>query len=69
VQENAQESIGLSEQALAGATGALEELETRWVGMVVALVVILITIVALVLIKREIDRDLEARRAHKRTRA
>ncbi|HSJ56745.1 MAG TPA: hypothetical protein VLC95_06175, partial [Anaerolineae bacterium] len=67
VQESAAESIEISEQALASADAALEGLETRWVGMVVALVVILITIVALVLIKRELDRDLEARRARKRT--
>jgi ABC-type dipeptide/oligopeptide/nickel transport system permease subunit len=53
----------ISALALAGAEAALEDLQTRWVGMVVALVVILITVVALALIKRQLDRELEVRRA------
>jgi hypothetical protein len=63
VQENANESMEISALALAGAEAALEDLQTRWVGMVVALVVILITVVALALIKRQLDRELEVRRA------
>jgi hypothetical protein len=64
VQENASESMEISALALAGAEAGLEDLQTRWVGMVVALAVILITIIALVLIKRQLDRQLEARRAN-----
>ncbi|NIV39821.1 MAG: hypothetical protein GWN58_63555, partial [Anaerolineae bacterium] len=44
----------------------LAELDTRRLGMIVALVVIFITIVALVFVKRELDRDLEAKRARRR---
>ena len=41
----------------------MQELDTRRLGMIIALGVILVTIVALVLIKRQLDRDLEAERA------
>ncbi|MGD8463247.1 MAG: cytochrome c3 family protein [Anaerolineae bacterium] len=66
IQAKAEESIELSQQAQNSAEEALRELDTRYVGMGVAVVVILVTIVALVLIKRELDRELEARRARKR---
>jgi hypothetical protein len=67
VEAKAEESLILSQEAQASAEGALKELDTRRLGMIVALVVILITIVALVLIKRELDRDLEAQRARRKT--
>jgi hypothetical protein len=67
IQVKADESIALSQQAKESADEALEDLDTRYVGMIVALVVILITIVALVLIKRGLDRDLDAQRAHRRS--
>jgi hypothetical protein len=63
VQAKAQESVGLSQQAQASAEAALENVSQRYVGMIVALVAILLTIVALVLIKVSLDRDLEAKRA------
>ena len=66
VQENTQASLDLSEQALASANAALEDLRTRWVGMIVVVAVVLVTVVALWFIKRELDRELEARRARKR---
>jgi hypothetical protein len=66
VEAKAEESLMLSQEAQASAEAALEELDTRRLGMIVALVVILITIVALVLIKRELDRDLEAQRARRK---
>ena len=65
VQAKAQESLELSNQAQASAEEALRGLDTRRLGMIVALAVILITVVALVLIKRELDRDLEAKRARR----
>jgi hypothetical protein len=68
VRAKADESIELSLQAQASAEAALEELDTRRLGMIVALAVILVTIVALVLIKRELDRDLEAQRARRRSK-
>jgi predicted CXXCH cytochrome family protein len=64
VQAKADESKTLSQQALDSAQEALKGLDTRRLGMIVALAVILVTVVALVLIKRELDRDLEAKRAH-----
>jgi hypothetical protein len=66
IQAKTEESLALSQQAKESADQALEDLDTRYVGMLVALAVILITIVALVLIKRELDKDLEAQRARKR---
>jgi hypothetical protein len=63
VEAKAEESLELSQQAQASAEEALRDIDTRRLGMIVALVVILVTIVALVLIKRALDRDLEARRA------
>jgi hypothetical protein len=65
VQAKAQESLELSNQAQTSAEEALRGLDTRRLGMIVALAVILITIVALVLIKRQLDRDLEAKRARR----
>ena len=66
VEDKAEESLTLSQQAQASAEEALAGLDTRRLGMIVALAVILVTIVALVLIKRELDRDLEAKRARHR---
>ena len=66
VEAKAEESLMLSRQAQSSAEDALAELDTRRLGMIVALVVILITIVALVFVKRELDRDLEAKRARRR---
>jgi hypothetical protein len=66
IEAKAEESLELSLQARASAEEALEGLDTRRLGMIVALAVILVTIIALVLIKRELDRDLEAERARRR---
>jgi hypothetical protein len=66
IQAKAEESLDLSLQAQASAEAALEELDTRRLGMIIALVFIVITILALVLIKRQLDRDLEAERADRR---
>lgn len=66
IEAKAEESLVLSREAQASAQEALAELDTRRLGMVIALGVILITIVALILIKRELDRDLEAERARRR---
>jgi hypothetical protein len=68
IQAKADESIELSLQAQASAEEALKGLDTRRLGMIVALAVILVTVVALVLIKRELDRDLEAKRARERSK-
>jgi hypothetical protein len=67
LQAKTQESVDQSRQAQASAEAALKDIGTRRVGMVITLVVILATIVALVLIKRELDRDLEAQRARRRS--
>jgi hypothetical protein len=66
VQAKTEESLGLSRQALTSAEAAIEELDTRRMAMIIVLAVILVTIVALYLIKRELDRDLEAKRARQR---
>jgi hypothetical protein len=66
IKAKAAESSEISLQAQASAEAALKEIDTRRLGMIVALAVILVTIVALVLIKRELDRDLEAKRARRR---
>ena len=68
IRAKADESIELSDQAQASAEEALAQLDTRRLGMIIALAVILVTIVALVLIKRELDRDLEAKRARERSK-
>jgi hypothetical protein len=68
IEAKAEESLVLSQQAQASADEALKGLDTRRLGMVIALGVILVTIVALVLIKRELDRDLETQRARRRGR-
>jgi hypothetical protein len=65
IQAKAEESLALSQQAQASAEEALDALSTRWTGMIVALAVVLVTILALVLIKRQLDRDLEAQRARR----
>jgi hypothetical protein len=66
IQAKTQESIKLSDEARTSAEEAVKGLSTRYVGMVVALVVILLTVVALILIKRELDRNLEAQRSRRR---
>jgi hypothetical protein len=66
IQAKAEESLELSLQAQASAEEALEQLDTRRLGMIIALAIIVVTIVALVLIKRQLDRDLEAERAARR---
>jgi hypothetical protein len=66
VEAKAVESLTLSQEAQASAEAALEELDIRRLGMIIALVFIVMTIVALVLIKLELDRDLEAKRAQQR---
>ena len=65
VQAKAEESLALSQAAQTSAEEALRGLDTRRLGMIIALGVILITVVALVLIKRELDRDLKAQRARR----
>jgi len=65
IQAKTKESVDLSQQAQASAEAALKDIGTRRVGMVIALAAILVTIVALVFIKRELDRDLEAQRARR----
>jgi hypothetical protein len=66
VETKAEESLVLSQEAQASAEEALAGLDTRRLGMIVALGVIVVILVALVLIKRELDRDLEAQRARRR---
>jgi len=66
IQAKAEESVTLSDQARTSAEEAVKGLGTRYIGMAVALGVILVTVVALVLIKRELDRNLEAQRARRR---
>jgi hypothetical protein len=66
LQAKTEESLAISQQARSSAEEALQELDTRRWGMVIALGAILLTIVALVLIKRQLDRDLEAKRAQQR---
>jgi len=66
VRAKAEESLILSQEATASAEAALRELDTRRLGMLIALGFIVLTIVALVLIKRQLDRDLEAERGHPR---
>jgi hypothetical protein len=66
IQAKAEESTELSREAQSSAEEALRGLDTRRLGMIIALGFILVTILALVLIKRELDRDLEAKRAQRR---
>lgn len=66
VEAKAAESLELSLEAQASAQEALDGLTTRRLGMIIAIVIILITIVALYLIQRGLNRDLEAQRARRR---
>jgi len=66
VRTTAQESLEISRQVESSAQEKLEELDTRRLAMIVVVAVVLVTVVALALIKRELDRELEARRAHRR---
>ena len=59
------ESLEISLAAQESAEEALREVDTRRLGMIVALAVILVTIVALIFVKLELDRDLEAERARR----
>jgi hypothetical protein len=63
IQAKAEESMALSQQAQTSAQAAIKDVDTRRVGMIAALGFILLTIVALIFIKRELDRELEAKRA------
>jgi hypothetical protein len=65
VQTKAEESLALSTAAKASAEEALGELDTRRLGMIIALGFILVTILALILVKRQLDRDLERKRAQR----
>ncbi len=67
VETKAEESLEASQQVQSAAREKLEELDTRRLAMVIVLAVILVTVVALVLIKRELDRELEARRAQQQS--
>lgn len=66
IRAKADESLAVSQQVQASVQEALKGLDTRRIGMIVAVVVILITVAALILIKRELDRDLEAERRRRR---
>ncbi len=63
IQAKAKESTDLSKQAQASAQAALKDIDTRRIGMIVALAVILLVVASLILIKRDLDRRLEAERA------
>ncbi len=65
IRAKAEESLAISQQVKASADEALAGLDTRRLGMIISLAVILVTIVALVLIKLELDRELEAERTKK----
>ncbi len=69
IQAKAKESLDISTQVKTSTAEEVRQIDTRRIGMAVALGFILITIVALVLIKRTLDADLEAQRAHKKGRA
>jgi hypothetical protein len=69
IQAKAEESFALSQEAQASAEEALAGLDTRRLGMIIALVIILTTIVALVLVKIGLDRDLEAKRTRRRSQS
>ncbi len=69
VQAKTVSSIEVSREVLASVDERLADLETRRTAMVISLAVILVTVVALVLVKRQLDRDLEARRARERGEA
>jgi hypothetical protein len=66
VEEKTAASIEASEAVLTSVDEKLADVETRRTAMYIALGAILLTVVALVAVKRELDRDLEARRAHER---
>ena len=69
VEEKTASSVEASEGILASVDAKLADVETRRTAMWIASGIILLTIVALVLVKRELDRDLEARRARERGEA
>jgi hypothetical protein len=69
IEAKAAEVLETSLRVQESAEAAIQALDTRRLGMIVALAVILVTIVALVLIKRELDRDLAAERARRRGEA
>ena len=66
VREKADNSLQVSLEVEASAQKKLDELDTRRLAMIIVVAVVLVTVAALVLIKRELDRDLEASRAGKR---
>lgn len=65
VQAKTEESLQISLNVQSSAEEKLDELDTRRLAMIIVVAIVLITVAALVLIKRELDRDLEARRAQK----
>jgi len=69
VEAKAQESLALSQEAQDSAEAALKDLDTRRLAMIIALAVIVVTIVALILIKLQVDRDLEEERAQRHSGA
>ncbi|HSJ52664.1 MAG TPA: cytochrome c3 family protein [Anaerolineae bacterium] len=69
VQAKTVSSIEVSREVLASVDEKLADLETRRTAMYISLAIILVTVVALVLVKRQLDQDLEARRARERGEA
>ena len=67
IEAKSEESVTISQEVQASAEAALRDVDMRRLGMIVALVFIILTVVALVLIKRGLDRDLEAERARPRS--
>jgi hypothetical protein len=63
LQAKAKESADLSQQAQESAEAALKDIGTRRIGMYAALAVMLLVVVSLILVKRDLDRRLEAERA------
>jgi hypothetical protein len=68
VRAKVQEAVEGSRTALEGAQAALQDVRIRRIAMVISLVVIGLTVLALYYIKRELDRELEERRARARER-
>lgn len=69
IRAKAQEAVEGSQKALEGALAALQEMRVRRIAMVISLVIIGLTVLALYYIKRELDRELEERRARIKGRA
>lgn len=65
IQAKAKQSIDLSQQATTSAQAALSGINARRIGMVITVIVILVVVLLLILVKRELDRELAARRRQK----